>query len=463
MLRMVVLLMSKPIELFIDVIIYFNNIIFLKTIFFYFFEPLKNKKKQAILLFIAYSVCYFINTTHEYSIAIFKSWEVIFTLFILVLCFEKNCKLKIYVTLLVGAILELVIFISFSFQSFIYRIQYGVLEEYYINKVSSYIELSDNFSFFIYVIIYTIVLQIISRKIIKQFPTEHKHLTTTECSFLTFSCIIGILITIILRFLVFLGGHTLFKTYYMVFLLILAVSVILLLMIYITIALFNKMHLLYSEQKEKAVMQQQINHIQEHLKAVDELYDTIRFLKHDMKNHIGTLKQLLLDKSNIETANEYLNKIETSIHQNNTTFSTGNPVIDVILEQKCKEMDGKKIKHEIIFGIPKGQHLDFLDISVVLNNALDNAVEAAKLEQNAYVSLHSTCKGSLFFIDIENTCTKHIVIDKFSGLPITTKADNHLHGIGLKNIQKIAKKYQGDIEIQTSNNKFLLTIMLKIQ
>ena len=44
---------------------------------------------------------------------------------------------------------------------------------------------------------------------------------------------------------------------------------------------------------------------------------------------------------------------------------------------------------------------------------------------------------------------------------ITTKKDNQNHGFGLKSIDKIVKKYNGDIKISTNNNIFEINIILQ--
>ena len=72
-------------------------------------------------------------------------------------------------------------------------------------------------------------------------------------------------------------------------------------------------------------------------------------------------------------------------------------------------------------------------------------------------------KGSLFFIEVENDFGHEIVIEE-SGLPVSSKGNGNMHGIGISNIQRCAKKYMGDIDIvisDTGNRKaFGLTVMM---
>ena len=82
------------------------------------------------------------------------------------------------------------------------------------------------------------------------------------------------------------------------------------------------------------------------------------------------------------------------------------------------------------------------------------------------INLRSYLKGNLFFREIENDFADQIIFNKTTGLPESSKLDKKLHGIGLSNIQKCAKKYFGDIDIEICSNnghqRFNLTVMMKL-
>ena len=111
--------------------------------------------------------------------------------------------------------------------------------------------------------------------------------------------------------------------------------------------------------------------------------------------------------------------------------------------------------------------VDVYDIAVILNNALENAFEACQtLTGEKSIYLHSYLKGNLFFIEVENDFATPITFNEATGLPESHKPDKNNHGIGLANIQKSAKKYMGDIDIEISSNnghqRFNLTVMMKL-
>ena len=117
--------------------------------------------------------------------------------------------------------------------------------------------------------------------------------------------------------------------------------------------------------------------------------------------------------------------------------------------------------------ISSNSPIDVYDIAVILNNALENAFTACQSVTNEKsINLHSYLKGNLFFIEIENTFSGQLTFNETTGLPESQKPDKKLHGIGLSNIQKCAKKYLGDLDIEIRCNngvqQFNLTVMMKV-
>ena len=144
---------------------------------------------------------------------------------------------------------------------------------------------------------------------------------------------------------------------------------------------------------------------------------------------------------------------------------TGNPITDIIIHQKGQEAKKKQIQFWVDFACPPKLSIDVYDIAVILNNALENAIEAcSRAEGERQIKLRSYVKGSLFFIEVENDFQRDIMMDKETGLPISSKEDGTQHGIGMSNIQRCAKKYRGDIDIVISDTdgrkKFSLMVMM---
>lgn len=241
--------------------------------------------------------------------------------------------------------------------------------------------------------------------------------------------------------------------------------------ILITIIIYQKLKEKQQEEKEKILLTEQIENTKQHISEVEKLYDDIRALKHDMGNHICVLENMFCKfESGIENAallkdekeefRSYLLKLKTTWRESIAEIKTGNPVTDVILTQKQKEAEKSGIDFECKFVYPMDTNINAFDISVILNNAIENAFEGAKECKKPYVSIEAYRKKNVYMLEVKNCISRKVEIDIETGLPETIKKDKNSHGFGLSNIRKVAQKYCGDIDIHQDENNFTLTVMM---
>lgn len=215
------------------------------------------------------------------------------------------------------------------------------------------------------------------------------------------------------------------------------------------------------KEKENAMLVMQTDNIRDYISGAESLYRDIRAVRHDMRNHLAVLESLH-ERGENEAFESYLREARARIG-NDPGISSGDPVTDVILTEKQSEA----AKHGITFDCDFHYPADFsgaaLDMSIILNNALNNAIEAAEKcpENERNIAITSSRKKNAFIITVTNSCAGVELAD--GELPHTTKSDSENHGFGLLNIRNTAEKYGGGIEIDCKNGKFTLTVMLMLQ
>lgn len=111
------------------------------------------------------------------------------------------------------------------------------------------------------------------------------------------------------------------------------------------------------------------------------------------------------------------------------------------------------------------------DMGIILNNLLDNAIEACeKLETGkGFIRLSMKRKKQFLLIDVENSFDGAVPMQMGGGfIPSTTK-QNSLpsiiteHGIGLENVRDVAERYFGGVNIKAKGDVFHVTVMLQQQ
>lgn len=235
-------------------------------------------------------------------------------------------------------------------------------------------------------------------------------------------------------------------------------QIIAFLAIIVVILLYQTIKENHRKEKENAVLSEQMVEMRRYIREVETLYSDIRGLKHDMANHIMTLGHLF-QKNEQQAAIEYLSRLKERLSEIGTEIKSGNPVTDVILTEKKKEAERKGIEFVCDFHYPEGTNINAFDVSIILNNAAGNAIEAAEKCNHPFVYMKSWRKKNVYMIEVRNVFTGSLVVDGESGLPESTKEGKE-HGFGLANIRKIAQKYLGDIDIKQEGNEFVLSIML---
>ena len=184
--------------------------------------------------------------------------------------------------------------------------------------------------------------------------------------------------------------------------------------ILIAIMIYQKLKEKQREDKINMLLTEQIENTKQHISEVEKLYGDIRSLKHDMGNHISVLENLLAKKET-EEFEKYLTKLKENYCVSAEGIKTGNPITDVILTQKQKEAKEKGIKFECKFIYPADTNINAFDVSVILNNAIENAFEGAEGCENPYVSISAYRKKNAYMLEFTNCITKKVYIDEETG------------------------------------------------
>lgn len=236
---------------------------------------------------------------------------------------------------------------------------------------------------------------------------------------------------------------------------------VLIISIVVVIVLFQNIKARQEERRQAALLDVQIDSIQKHVSRVEAMYQDMRSLKHDMGNHMLTLERLYSSNREKE-AKTYRAEIQAALGEAMGEMKSGNPVIDVILQEVRNEAGEKKVRFQSDFHYPEASNINVFDISVILHNGLQNGLEYAQ-GSRPWLTLSSYRRNNTYIIEIRNSFMGELRWNEERGLPRTSKENPEGHGYGLANVRRVAGKYSGDIDILSGEGIFCLSVLLMLE
>ena len=214
------------------------------------------------------------------------------------------------------------------------------------------------------------------------------------------------------------------------------------------------------ENEERIKEKQAYNRLEtknDYYEKVEESQNQIRRLYHDMNNHLYNIQ--MMNKSS-EDASDYIVSLQNELKEARKTRVSGNSLFDIIVDEKMNICKNKGIEFDIDVDSKNTGFIKNMDMSSILANILDNAIEACdKMTSNKkYIKLTSMWADDMFVIICENS--KENEVKKIGDRFITDKLNKSEHGIGIKSVEKSVKNYDGNMMIFCDDNLFKVKIMI---
>lgn len=185
--------------------------------------------------------------------------------------------------------------------------------------------------------------------------------------------------------------------------------------------------------------------------------EELRRFRHDYRNHMIVVNAYLESGKTAE-AREYLNTINGGINGVLNKIKTGNFVSDAILNSKA--VSAAKFDTQISFsGRVPPEGINSEDLCTILSNLIDNAIEACeKVAGRKKIEIESGEANGFLILSVSNP-TVNGANPKFR----TTKKDKLNHGIGLKNVERTIKKYNGTLDLGKNGELFTANVRVEMK
>lgn len=215
----------------------------------------------------------------------------------------------------------------------------------------------------------------------------------------------------------------------------------------------------HAKQLEYSILQQAFKSQEKSVEETKILYQSVRSIRHDLKQHFQ-VALTMLHSGKINEAVDYMEKYNDTVLDgiSNKVFCD-NDVVNYIINSKSKICSDRHIKIYIYIANEIPEFSD-LDLCVLLGNALDNAIEGVSDEGNNEIYLELRNVDNFFMISVKNTITNSVL--EYNPNLISTKNEKEVHGLGILSMKEVVQKYNGSIEFYESDNKFCCDMLLDI-
>lgn len=229
---------------------------------------------------------------------------------------------------------------------------------------------------------------------------------------------------------------------------------------FMVIIMYENLYKAFASKSEKLLLEEQNKAYEKQLEIMEQSRRATQIIRHDMKNHMISLKNLCLKKDN-DNLSEYFDNIISKVSSDNVYSNSGNYVIDSILNFKLQDVNSIGVKPEVTIAIPEEIEFSSYEMTIILGNLMDNAIEALReCKGERILSIKIKYSKKNIIISFVNSFTGQGKVE--DGVFITTKSDAKNHGIGLKSVEETVRKNHGHLDFQQDNGYFKVTIVLPI-
>ncbi len=234
---------------------------------------------------------------------------------------------------------------------------------------------------------------------------------------------------------------------------------------------------------ELALLSQEERYLHQYVEEAREHVRKTKALRHDIKNHITVVKELL-QSGKRDQALCYIGDLDGMVQELSFPCNTGSPAVDILIGNKFGVAKSAGIDTDCSLLLPYPCAVRDIDFCIILSNALDNAMNACRemereagtgagkkegegtsrsggenAGQNAgekrgqeingrkYIDISGRRQGDFILLEVENS---------FGG------GGKFERGTGLSNIEAVAKKYHGAMSIRTQGGSFVLSVLLNM-
>lgn len=231
-------------------------------------------------------------------------------------------------------------------------------------------------------------------------------------------------------------------------------------MLMINILVFYLVHDILKREaqiREDRLFRERVKNETRMYRQISENYDEQCKREHEYKNQMMVLSALAQNRE-LEELDKYLDKSCKEIAHRIDAIDTNHVIINAILNTKYQEAKQKGITFVLKINDLSNLLIADEDIVVILSNLLNNALEACEKCGEKMVKVKFVRENGQIVLSVVNTFVGAPMI--INGRYQTNKEDMPMHGMGIRNVKEVVKKYGGTCVIKHDNHLFRFIVFI---
>ena len=210
------------------------------------------------------------------------------------------------------------------------------------------------------------------------------------------------------------------------------------------------------EQQRRALQIQKIQ-----FEKISREMENARRLRHDLRHHMNTIGALNAQGKRDEIT-AYLKQYGSEVTYLDDLKFSGDPMVDGVLEYYLSQARDMDVTVDYAVSLEGDTGVEPTDMTVLLGNCLENALEALKKlpENRRTLSVDLRTAHSMILLRIRNAANLKDSGDPSSWTTFVPQEPSDGHGVGLSSVNAIAKKYHGSALFQSKDGEFTTRIIL---
>lgn len=216
-----------------------------------------------------------------------------------------------------------------------------------------------------------------------------------------------------------------------------------------------------NERTQNELLKLNLEQQSEMMKKIKKQYDNLLEMRHNYVHELSYIQGILNEKNYTKLEKYLKDELSSEKLKGYNYIFTSNKIIDSIINYKFEIAEQKGISVVCSLTVEIPELLEH-DISIILSNLLDNAIEASEKlrDTKPEIILNIAEKSGYYSILIKNRISNSIISENKQ--LHTTKNDRKHHGYGLKTVKMLTETHNGMVDIYEKDNFFIVNAMLNI-